>query len=442
MSDLLIIDEDYDDEVIYLEHSKIYTEQGDPEIDGLYNRFKRGKLDIQPDFQRKFVWDMKKSSILIESVLLDIPLPMLYLTEEHDGRICVIDGQQRLTSFFGFIDGIFPNTNVPFKLSGLKVLSEHNNKRFIELPEELQDKIRYSKIRTITFKKESDPNLKFEIFERLNTGSMALNNQELRNCIYRGTFNTLMHELASDKDFLYIIGLEQPDKRMKDIELVVRFSAFYHYSYMNYKSPIKNFLNNECAKYQNISDKEAEELRKAFKNAIYIIKSLFDNNAFKRLYRGDANNPNGKWGGSHFNASLYDVYMDYFARADKNLIFNHLDKIREAIIDLMATNNDFIESIEIGTSAEKRVKKRFDVFRNTINSILENTTKQPRCFSFSLKKELFDTNSICAICNNKIINIDDAAVDHIKQYWKGGQTIPENARLTHKYCNMARSRLD
>lgn len=441
MSDL-VLDEDSDNELIISEHSKIYTEQSDPEIDGLYNRYKRGKLDIQPDFQRNFVWDLKKSSILIESVLLDIPLPMVYLSEENDSRICVIDGQQRLTSFFSFIDGIFPNTHNIFKLSGLKVLTEFNNKPFSELPEEIQDKIRYSKIRTITFKKESDPNLKFEIFERLNTGSIALNNQELRNCIYRGPYNKLLQDLANDKDFLYLLGLEQSDKRMKDIELVLRFSTFYHQSYINYKPPIKSFLNNESLKYQYINDKDAEQLRKAFKNAISIIKSLFDNKAFKRLYRGTKNNPNGNWETKRFNTSLYDVYMDYFARADKNVVFSHLDQIREAIIDLMTTNDEFIESIEIGTSEERRVKKRFDLFRTTIDRIIENQSKQPRCFSFEIKEDLFTTNSSCALCGNQILNIDDAAVDHIHQYWLGGQTIPENARLTHKYCNAIRPRIE
>ena len=79
---------------------KIYTDKGDPEVESLYGKYKRGKLDIQPDFQRHFVWDTNKSSRLIESALLDIPLPIIYLSEEKDGKEYVIDGQQRLTAFF------------------------------------------------------------------------------------------------------------------------------------------------------------------------------------------------------------------------------------------------------------------------------------------------------------------------------------------------------
>lgn len=421
--------------------AKIYTEQGDPEIDGLYHRWKRGKLDVQPDFQRYFVWDITKSSRLLESALLDIPLPVVYLTEEPDGKIYVIDGQQRLTSFFAFMDGLFPHKKgKPFKLSGLKVLTEFQGKLFTQLPEEIQDKIRYCKIRTITFKKESNPNLKFEIFERLNTGSVPLNTQELRNCIYRGKFNVLLKELASDKDFLELLGLSHPDRRMKDVELVLRFASFFHNTHINYKSPIKNFLNNEMTRFQNISDKDAEQLRNAFKNSVSIVKSLLGNNAFKRYYKGNENNPNGYWERSRFNASLFDILMDSFARVDKNNVYANLDAIREAFIELLTTDSEFIDAIEIGTSQERKVNRRFDKWRNTLNSILGENIKQARCFSFNLKEQLFTDSSICELCNNQISQIDDAAVDHIEQYWLGGKTIPSNARLTHRFCNASRPR--
>jgi uncharacterized protein with ParB-like and HNH nuclease domain len=151
-----------------------------PEIDSLHGKFKRGKLVVQPDFQRQFVWDTSKASRLIESALLEIPIPVIYISQEQDNKEYVIDGQQRLTSFFSFIDGKFPD-NSDFKLTGLKVFEELNGKKYSGLPDELQDRVRYFTIRTITFRKESNPDLKFEIFERLNTGSVSLNDQELRN---------------------------------------------------------------------------------------------------------------------------------------------------------------------------------------------------------------------------------------------------------------------
>ena len=108
----------------------------------------------------------------------------------------------------------------------------------------------------------------------------------------------------------------------------------------------------------------------------------------------------------------------------------------------MTTDQEFIDAIELSTSSVKAVTHRFDKWRMTLQSILGLGTKEARCFTYSLKQELYNANDTCAICGNKIRNIDDSAVDHIQQYWTGGKTIPENARLTHRYCNNARPRSD
>lgn len=420
---------------------RIFTEQGDPEIDSLHRKYKRGKLIIQPEFQRHFVWDAKKSSRLIESALLDIPLPAIYLYEESNGKEIIIDGQQRLTAFFSFIDGKFPDERT-FKLTGLKEFRRLNRKSFNEIGEELQDKILYCKIRTIAFKRESDEDLKYEIFERLNTGAVLLNFQELRNCIYRGLYNELLKELSKDNDFMYILGLKEPHKRMKDIELVLRFAAFYHSTYLNYKPPMRRFLDTNMEKYQNISESDASELRGSFKNAVSIIRSLLDTSAFKRFYRGSEENPNGYWEPKKFNASLYDILMFSFAKVDKHKVFQNLDSIREALIYVMTNDQDFIDSILIATSQIPRVKTRFNKWIKILDDIIGVDKKEPRCFSSKLKQQLYDTDPTCSICHQKIQNIDDAAIDHIVQYWTGGKTIPENARLTHRFCNWARPKKD
>ena len=346
-----------------------------------------------------------------------------------------------MTAFFSFIDGQFPDGS-DFKLTGLKVFTELNRKMFKEIDEELQDKIRYCKMRTITFKRESEADLKFEIFERLNTGAVSLNDQELRNCIYRGPYNKLLKELSEDIDFRYLLGLKNPDKRMKDVALVLRFAAFYHFTYLNYKPPMRKFLNNDMEKYQHISEAEDAELKNAFKNAVTIIKSLLDNHAFKRFHKGDEKNPNGYWEPKKFNASLYDILMYSFAKEDKNRVYQNLDSIREALIHLMTNDKEFINAIEISTSSVQAVTKRFDKWRLMLQDMIGIAQKEPRCFSLKLKQELYDDDPTCSICGQKIQNIDDTAIDHIEQYWTGGKTIPENARLTHRYCNWARPRKD
>jgi hypothetical protein len=418
---------------------KVYTEIGDPEVESLHGKSQRGKLVLQPDFQRRFVWDPVKSSRLIESALLEIPLPVVYLSEEQDGKEYVIDGQQRLTSFFSFLEGKFPD-NRPFNLSGLKVFTENNGKSFKELDEEQQDKIRYCKIHIITFKKESEANLKFEIFERLNTGAMSLNDQELRNCIYRGSYNKLLISLSQDADFRQLLGLKKQDSRMRDVELVLRFAAFYHATYLKYKPPIKTFLNRDMKDYQQISKAKADELKEAFKNSVAIVKSLLGEHAFKRFYKGDLRNPDGHWEAKKFNASLYDILLYTFAQEDKNKVYQHLDSIHESLIHLMTDDQDFIDSIELSTSSIQAVTQRFDKWRLTLQSILGVSQKEPRLFTLKLKQELYDKDKTCALCGQAISQIDDAAVDHVEQYWLGGKTIPENARLTHRYCNCARRR--
>lgn len=417
----------------------VYTDSSDPEIESLYKKAKRGKLVVQPEFQREFVWDTKRASRLVESALVGIPIPIIYISEEPDNKEYVIDGQQRLTSFFSFLDGKFPDER-EFKLTGLKVFPELNGKKYSDLSEKLQDDIRYFKLRTVTFKRESDGNLKFEIFERLNTGSVPLNDQELRNCIYRGSYNTLIEDLATDPDFKYLLDLTKPDKRKKDVELVLRFCAFYNSTYLNYKPPIKTFLNKEAAARRYLTDDEAKALRGAFKNACQILRSTFGKNAFKRFYRGSDKDRAGYWESKKFNASLFDVLMYTFAKEDKNAIYQKLDSVREALICLMTENDDFIASIELSTSSVQAVTKRFDLWRSALQRIVGVGTKETRCFSRELKDSLFKQNPTCEICKNRIDDVDDAAVDHVEQYWTGGKTIPENARLAHRYCNWSRPR--
>lgn len=423
---------------------EILTEQGDPEIDSLYRKWKEGDLDLQPEFQRGFVWDIVKASCLIESILLEIPLPVIYLSQEQNDIEYVIDGQQRLTTFFSFIDGTLPDPKLPngkdFRLTKLNVLSDLNGKRYRELTKDLQKKIKYAKVRTITLKKQSDPELKFEVFERLNTGSVQLNDQELRNCIYRGSYNSIIKELSEDHVFKSILGIKKPEKRMKDVELVLRFAAFFNRGYQNYKPPIKSFLNLEMEENRNISDNKAKNLRAGFKTSVELVKAIFGANAFKRYYAGKgSNNNNGHWEKTQFNNSLFDIVMDSLARIDKNKAYQHLGDIRDGLIDLMTSDQEFINSIELSTSSSQAVKTRFVKWNAKLQEIIKDHTPEQRLFPWSVKEQLFKTSKTCAICNNRILDIDDAHVDHIMPFSRGGKTTFDNAQLTHKYCNLVKN---
>ncbi len=204
---------------------------------------------------------------------------------------------------------------------------------------------------------------------------------------------------------------------------------------------MKKFLNTEMEMQKSISDEGKSKLKKAFKNSVTIVHSLLGDKAFRKFDVGNAENHAGLWA-KKFNASLFEILMWSFADKDRNLLMDNLDSIKEELIDLMSSNSDFISSIEVNTSHRKTLRKRFKIGEESLEKILENKEKQPRCFSRELKNEFYEKNPTCKICGNNIVNIDDAAMDHIDQYWRGGQTIPENARLVHRYCNNARPRND
>jgi len=414
---------------------RVYSDKADRSIFELYRQYQKGNLDLQPDFQRLQVWDNSKSSRLIESVLLELPIPVIYLSEESDGKYSVIDGQQRLNAFFKFLEN-------KLRLSGLTILVELNGKRFQDIPKNLQDKFENATIRIIEIRKESDPDVKFEIFERLNTGSVQLNAQELRNCIYRGRYNELLKELSGNKDFQFLLGLKEPHNRMQDRELILRFFAFYHNTYLKYTPPMKRFLNKEMEKYRNLNEAEENELRNVFKKSVRLSKTVFGDKAFHRFAAGSKEDPNGYYE-RKMNKGLFDIIMFGFTMYDENQIVPNSDIIREELLWMMTHEEDFVDAISgSGTDSKEKTLMRFDKWLSALKEIVGTPKTEPRTFSLEYKKQLWESNPTCAICGQKIHIIDDAEVDHIEQYWRGGKTIPLNARLTHRYCNRSRPRDD
>ncbi|MGB8129213.1 MAG: DUF262 domain-containing protein, partial [Candidatus Angelobacter sp.] len=170
------------------------TSQGaDWTISALRDKLDRGQLDLQPKFQREYVWDQRPElpSRLIESLLLEIPIPPIYFGKVVDGRLEIIDGQQRLTTLVNFVSN-------RFALRRLHSMPSLNHKFFRELTKQQQEKILDTPIRSIVIDPGANTELRYEVFKRLNRGSMSLNEQELRNCVFRGPFNDLLAELEHD----------------------------------------------------------------------------------------------------------------------------------------------------------------------------------------------------------------------------------------------------
>jgi hypothetical protein len=397
-----------------------------------------GDLILQPDYQRKYVMDIKLASRLVESILMDVPIPVIYLAEETDGRYSVIDGQQRLTSFISFLHGKFPDGK-EFILSGLKVLKELNRFKFIDLDKEYQMKIKTTTIHTIIIKRESHEDIKFEIFERLNTGSIKLNEDEIRNTMYRGSYIKLLSELEKNSVFHQLVRKDNFRKRMIYRGMILRFFAFSEKSYLNYKPSMKQFCNKELRDNRNMGTEKINEYKERFIKCLDLVKTVFGDNAFRRFKPGDNDNTNGDWTISRINMALFDIQMCGFLHYDKHQIIQKADSIREALIELMSYNDEFIAAIEIKTSDRNSVKKRFKIWTETIENILDGTYKQDRTFSYSVKKRLFESDPTCKICGQQIRTIDDAEVDHIVPYSKGGDTNNSNAQISHRFCNRVKS---
>lgn len=397
-----------------------------------------GDLNLQPDYQRNYVMNPKQASRLVESVMMDVPLPVIYLAEEKDNTYSVIDGQQRLTSFISFIHGTIHGTTNTFYLRGLKVFTELNRKTFADLTSEQQKKIRSTTLHSIVIKKESNEDIKFEIFERLNTGSIKLNEDEIRNTVYRGNFMHLLSDLGESKEFHKLIRKSNFRQRMIYRGMALRFFALAEKSYLNYKPSIKQFCNKYLRDNRNISSEKQRELRELFKHCVDCMYSVFGENAFRRLIPGNTKDPNGSWTTTRINMALFDIQMCGFTQYSKNQIIPKADAIREAMLNLMTSNDDFIDAILIETSAKQKLQTRFEIWFKALKDIIEHDVS-PRVFDFKTKQLLFVQDPTCKICQQQILQIDDAEVDHINPYSKGGKTILENAQIAHRYCNRNKS---
>ena len=411
---------------------RVIISKTDPTIRDICERLEKKKMIANPDFQRSYVWDDKPiiKSRLIESVLLDVPIPVIYTSETIDGKEEVIDGQQRVITFHGF------KIN-KFVLKGLTILNELNGKRFEELPENLQDKFLNTGITIIKILLQSQKDIKFEVFVRLNRGSVKLSEQELRNCIYRGDFNKLLKELRENKDFLNLQGLEKPNIRMADAERILRFFAFCDNSERNYKSPLKKFLNDYMEKKKNISDSETEEKKKLFKKCVELCQQVFGDISFRRYYVYE--DEEGK-ADKKINEGLMDIQLYGFKEYEKREIAGKEQIIRDAFIDLITTDKQIIASIEKGTYGTPQVKLRTEKWLNKLREVIGYPKNDRRLYTSDEKRILFEkANGICQICKNKIYSIDDAHVDHKERYSEGGKTILENGQIVHRFCNLSKS---
>lgn len=228
-------EEDEDNDDIIPSKFSIAVSRTDFDVEGIVRRLRDEDIYI-PDFQRSYVWKIKQASRFIESLLLGLPVPGIFLAKESDNRLIVIDGQQRLRSIRYFYDGKFPGRRPAFSLQG--VHEEFERETYKSLKDEYRRQLNNSVLSATVVDPLQDSNKSsiYYIFERLNIGVTLLKPQEIRACIYHGDLNKLLHELNENKDWRDIYS--KMDNNNKDQELILRFLAFY-FEGKNYKRNMK-----------------------------------------------------------------------------------------------------------------------------------------------------------------------------------------------------------
>ena len=400
-------------------HVTVHTRPMDISLQQLKNYVDANDIITDPDYQRKYVYDDKRASCLVESILIGIPIPVIYLAEEEEGAYSVIDGQQRITSFVRYLKNEFP-------LTGLQKMTHLNGLYFKELDKSTQRRLNMQTLSTVCIEKDSE-GLKYEIFSRLNLGAVKLRDQEVRNCIYRGPFNNMLKEIAQTNPFLPEM-FHDTNIRYSYEERILRFFSMRD---MQLKGTFKSMMNDYMARHAHDDENTLRDAKSQYNALIDTVKTVLGDGAF--FSNSDKR--------SKFNGAVYDSIMIPFSAFSKKNIICHADEIREAINNLKTGSRDYQDWTYAGTNAANRIRARVNAVMNILNSIIRNTSDEgpvKRLFSADVKEKLFYPGYICKYCGNQILSLDDCEVDHIVPFDLGGPTEIENAQLLHRWCNRSK----
>ena len=310
------------------------------------------QLSERPRFQRRYVWPERLASRLVESILLNVPVPPCYLAQDQDFKLDVIDGQQRIFSIYRFLDN-------QFKLRDLEVRRDLNGKSFFQLHSTTQRQIQTYTLRCVIVTNHSDPELKFEVFERLNTSTVPLNAQELRNSVSRGPLIDLLEMLATDDVWLRILNRKIPDKRMRDEELILRFFAFQVLGLHSYRTPHKHWLNEIANQGRTFDSRRIEQLAELWKSTIRKCLFIFEpNECFRRIPLGRRN---------VINRALMDLIMYSLSEAPTRQVLRHAKTFRQRTEGILQ-DDEFDDLITRAIDHKSRTLRRFKMWSDNVTS--------------------------------------------------------------------------
>ena len=251
---------------------------------------------VKPELQRKYVWDKVEASRFIESILMGLPVPSVFFAQSGSQKL-IVDGYQRIMTVYDYVRGVFTTDGKIFRLSNSEKINERwRNKAFAELTIEEQRKIRSTTIHAIIFEQkrpEKDDTSLYQIFERINTSGRTLTPQEIRNCVYQGTFNSLLFELNENSNWRALFGNDKADSRMRDIECILRFFVMKSKTVRDSTAKqisLKKELNDFMGKFVNAPEEVIDEFRRDFTNTMDKIYDNIGKNAFRNYLKGKYTN--------------------------------------------------------------------------------------------------------------------------------------------------------
>jgi Protein of unknown function DUF262 len=323
----------------------------------------KDQINLNPEFQRRDRWDVEKQSRFIESIIMNVPIPPVFLGEDQYGSYVVLDGRQRLTAINDFL------TNA-FRLKSLAVWEDLNGQNYLDLQKKKLDRaITRRFVPAVVILKESSPQVKYDVFDRLNTGGVIAEPMEIRNAVFQGPFNKMIRDLAESAGFrrLWDIPSDQQSlernglyRRMSDIELVLRFFALWHYERMDmkFKDYLGDFMDTRNKEYVKdpslaVADKQM------FEQAVTNCWAVFGDAVFRK----DAT--------AKKSAPLADAVMVALSDYPPGRIGPRATQVRSAIQELLSHNQEFQKAFGTGTNGKGAIRTRITLAREAVTKALQ-----------------------------------------------------------------------
>ena len=320
---------------------------------GVFRRIKQGFYVMDPDFQRDFIWKPDKQSRLIESVIMRIPLPVFYLAEDEEGKMIVVDGLQRLSTFERFL-----KNDLKLRLPDRGTL---HGKRFSDLSPKLKNRIEDCNLTFYIMDARVPERARLDIFERVN-GGVALSRQQMRNCLYMGKATRFLKAEARTDLFLGATGRSLRSDTMRDREFVNRFCAFEILGINGYRGDMDQYLADGLQTMNRMEAPEIDSLRRDFRRSLKNNYSIFGKHAFRKRLAGTKRR-------SVINASLWDVMSTGLAHYGQPHVSERRGVLRTAFRDLLRDQN-FDTAITYATNGDKRVRARFRMTQAMLEEVL------------------------------------------------------------------------